>query len=101
MHRSVATCARRWRAWARRSPPAGGVAELVGIATLGPYRRRGVAASLTTYAAQTAFTLGVDLVYLSTTNPDARRVYERLGFQPCAVQLTFTIPHGELLATSS
>ena len=42
-------------------------------------------------APRSAFALGVELAFLSTTNPDARRVYERLGFQPYAVQLTFGI----------
>ena len=56
------------------NPPAHG-AELVGITTLEPYRRRGIGAYLTAYAARTAFSLGVDLVFLSTSNPAARRVY--------------------------
>lgn len=73
------------------TPPHDGVAELVGITTLSPFRRRGIGAFLTGYAARTAFALGVDLVYLSTSNPTARRVYDRLGFQPHGTQLTFGV----------
>ncbi len=47
------------------TPPHGGIAELVGITTLAPFRRRGIGAFLTSYAAQAAFRLGVDLVYLA------------------------------------
>ncbi len=71
------------------NPPHAGVAELVGITTLEPFRHRGVAAYLTAYAARTAFDLGVELVYLSTDNAVARRVYDRLGFRPYAVRLTY------------
>jgi GNAT superfamily N-acetyltransferase len=76
------------------TPPVAGVAELVGITTLEPFRRQGIGAFLTAYAARTAFALGVDLVYLSTSNPAARRVYDRLGFRPQATQLTFGPPAG-------
>jgi GNAT superfamily N-acetyltransferase len=77
------------------TPPVAGVTELVGITTLEPFRRQGIGAFLTAYAAQTAFALGVDLVYLSTSNPAARRVYDRLGFQPQATYLTFGLPVGQ------
>ena len=71
------------------NPPYGGVSELVGIATVDTSRRRGVASYLSAYAARTAFERGVELVYLSTDNPAARRVYERLGFRPYAVVLSY------------
>ena len=67
----------------------GVIAERVGITTLVPYRRRGIAASLTAYATQAALALGVDLAFLSTSDSTARRAYDRLGFRACAHNLTF------------
>lgn len=66
------------------NPPYAGVTELVGITTVSTFRRRGIAAHLTAYMACVAFERGVELVYLSTDNAVARRVYERLGFRPYA-----------------
>ena len=74
------------------NPPYGGVTELVGIATVDAFRRRGVASYLSAYAAHIAFEQGVELVYLSTDSPVARRVYERLGFRPYAVVLSYADP---------
>lgn len=58
-----------------------GVAELVGIATLPEFRRRGIAGALTAHAAQAALEHGADLVFLTTDSPDAARVYQRIGFK--------------------
>ena len=74
------------------NPPYAGVAELVGITTVDTFRRRGVAAYLTAYAARVAFEQGVALVYLSTDNAAARRVYERLGFRPYAMLRSYVDP---------
>lgn len=60
--------------------PDGGVAELVGIATLAGFRGRGIAQALTARMVQAAFAAGCDLVFLTTTNPTAARVYHRVGF---------------------
>jgi GNAT superfamily N-acetyltransferase len=74
------------------TPPHEGIAELVGITTLAPYRRRGIGAFVTGYAARGAFGVGVDLLFLSTSDPVARRVYDRLGFRPVATLLAFGLP---------
>ena len=74
------------------NPPHASVTELLGIATVDDFRRRGVASYLSAYAASVAFERGVELVYLSTKNPAARRVYERLGFRPHAVLLFYADP---------
>ncbi len=74
------------------NPPYAGVTELVGIATVDPFRRRGVASWLTAHAARIAFKRGVELAYLSTDNAAARRVYERLGFRPYATLLSYADP---------
>ena len=64
--------------------PRGGVAELVGVATLAEHRRRGVATALTAAATREAFAAGVDLVFLVAASAPASRVYQRLGFRPVA-----------------
>ena len=69
--------------------PREGVTELAGIATLEPFRGQGIAAALTTSMTQVAFANGCDLVYLTTTNPVAARVYARVGFQPIGDELTY------------
>jgi ribosomal protein S18 acetylase RimI-like enzyme len=69
------------------TPPVLGIAELVGITTLTPYRQRGIGTALTSELVRVAFTHDVDLAILSTDNPSAARVYERIGFQPVAVRI--------------
>jgi predicted GNAT family acetyltransferase len=61
-------------------PVRGEAAELTGITTLDEYRNRGFAAIATAALAQLAFESGAGHVFLSTDNPVARRLYERLGF---------------------
>jgi predicted GNAT family acetyltransferase len=39
--------------------------------------------------AEAAIEHGCDLVFLKTTNPAARRAYERVGFQPLGAVLTY------------
>jgi GNAT superfamily N-acetyltransferase len=66
------------------TPPIDGIAELVGITTLAAYRRRGIAAAVTSEIARVAFTHGVDTAFLRTDNPTANRIYHRIGFRPVA-----------------
>jgi ribosomal protein S18 acetylase RimI-like enzyme len=66
------------------TPPFGGIAELAGIATLAPYRGRGIGAATTSEIARVAFAHGVDTAILRTDNPVAFRVYRRVGFRPVA-----------------
>jgi GNAT superfamily N-acetyltransferase len=58
------------------------VAEIVAVAVLPAYRRRGIAAALTALLAQTALDLGIEVVMLSAGSPEVARVYERIGFRP-------------------
>ncbi|WP_027346668.1 GNAT family N-acetyltransferase [Hamadaea tsunoensis] len=58
-----------------------GLTEIVGVATLADHRRQGFGALTTATLARIAFTLGADLVLLSTEDAGARRVYERVGFR--------------------
>lgn len=77
-----------------------GVTELVGIATLESFRGRGIAAVLTARMVQVALGSGCDVVFLRTGNPTAQRVYERVGFRPLSIVLTYVVnttlsgPHG-------
>ena len=66
------------------TPPMDGLAELVGIATLAPYRGRGIGAMLASELTRAAFDCGVDLAILRTDNPAAERIYRRIGFQVVA-----------------
>lgn len=66
-----------------------GVTELVGITTIMPYRRRGIGAALTAYAACTAFASGAEIVFLIAAHEAASRVYGRVGFAPCATLLEY------------
>ncbi|MGY0235614.1 GNAT family N-acetyltransferase [Longispora urticae] len=59
-----------------------GRTELVGIATLEDFRRRGIGAAVTAALAREAFAFGAEVCFLTTDNPGALRVYERLGFAP-------------------
>jgi ribosomal protein S18 acetylase RimI-like enzyme len=68
----------------------GGVTELMGIATLPEYRRRGFAAYLTAAMAQSAFTHGATLVFLCAVSEEAGRVYQRAGLRPCGSLVEYT-----------
>jgi predicted GNAT family acetyltransferase len=70
--------------------PLDGFTELVGIATLPAYRRRGIASALTAAATETAFARGVRVAFLSAEDEHAGRVYERVGFRPFATALTYS-----------
>jgi ribosomal protein S18 acetylase RimI-like enzyme len=69
-----------------------GVTELVGIATLETFRRRGIATALTAYMTQTAFRRGATLVFLLAANEQASRVYERVGFRIQAMLSVYECP---------
>jgi ribosomal protein S18 acetylase RimI-like enzyme len=70
----------------------GGVTELMGIATLPEYRRRGFAGYLTAVMAERAFAHGATLIFLCAASEEARRVYERIGFCPCATLVEYARP---------
>ena len=67
-----------------RSDP---VAEMVGIGTLPWARRRGLAAHLCAALLAEADRIGLDLVWLGATAPDALSLYGRLGFRPIGHQI--------------
>jgi predicted GNAT family acetyltransferase len=67
-----------------------GVTELMGIATLPEYRRRGFATYLTAAMAQSAFAHGATLIFLCAVSEEAGRVYQRAGFRPCESLVEYT-----------
>ena len=54
--------------------------EIVGVATLPAYRRRGAGASVVRTLLDDAARRGVTLALLSATDDDVARIYERVGF---------------------
>ena len=64
--------------------PVGGVSEIVGVATLPAFRRRGIAAVLTDVLVEDAGRRGVQTVFLSAGDAAVARVYERVGFRRLA-----------------
>ena len=61
--------------------PLDGVTEIVGVATLPAFRRRGIGAALTAALADDAVRLGVGLIFLSAQGDEVAAIYERLGFR--------------------
>ena len=66
-----------------------GLAELVAVATHPQLRRRGVAATLTSFLAAQHFDSGGTLAFLFAADAGAQAVYARVGFQTCAVRLSY------------
>jgi ribosomal protein S18 acetylase RimI-like enzyme len=58
-----------------------GAAEIVGIVTRAPKRRRGVAASVTSELVTRHFVSGGDFVFLDAADEGAVKLYEGLGFE--------------------
>ncbi len=71
--------------------PLDGFSELVGIATLPAYRRRGIATALTARATKTAFERGVQTAFLVAADERAGRIYERVGFRAFATALAYAL----------
>jgi len=61
--------------------PRGDVTEVVGVAVLPAYRRRGLAAALTAVLARDALERGISTVFCSAQDDDVARVYESVGFR--------------------
>jgi GNAT superfamily N-acetyltransferase len=59
-----------------------GTTELVGIAVVEPFRRRGIAAAVTAELARLAFAHGALTAFLTPGDATATRVYGRAGFAP-------------------
>ena len=64
--------------------PVDQVTEIVGVAVLPAYRRRGMGAQLTYVLATDALTRSVTTVFCSAMSDDVARVYEAIGFERVA-----------------
>jgi len=88
---------RAFVAWLKGQPvgvgmytaPFDGVTEVAGLATLEPFRRRGIATGLTALAVQRAMAQGAKVVCLTAADERAGRVYERVGFVGYATMLAY------------
>ena len=67
-----------------------GVVEIVGVATLQPFRRRGLASTVVSQAVRDAFSEGAELACLTAADEHAGRLYERLGFHTVASMLAYS-----------
>jgi predicted acetyltransferase len=66
-----------------------------GVCTRSDRRGRGIATQVCTTAMQFLTELGCDVVFLSTS-PMARRLYEKLGFQPLEQGFSWENIHGQV-----
>ncbi|ROO61204.1 FR47-like protein [Micromonospora sp. Llam0] len=57
------------------------VAEIVGVGTVAPARRQGLASAVTAALARHALAAGVDLIFLAAGDDDVAMLYHRLGFR--------------------
>ena len=79
-------------AGAGSTAPIAGVAEVAGVGTSSALRRRGVAASLTSFLAERLFAAGGTLAWLSAGDAAAQAVYERVGFAVLDTRLNYIEP---------
>jgi ribosomal protein S18 acetylase RimI-like enzyme len=79
-------------AGAGSSAPIDGVAEITGVATSPALRRRGVAASLSSFLADQLFAAGGTLAWLSAGDAAAQAVYQRVGFAVADTRLNYIEP---------
>ena len=63
--------------------------ELVGIATLPEFRRRGVAASVSSFLVRQHFQKGGQMAWLSAGDEIAEAVYRKIGFRRVGVQSNY------------
>ncbi len=72
--------------------PLAGLSEVVGVATLEAFRRRGIGAAVTHAAAAAAFARGASAVLLSAADARAARMYARLGFNDAGALAVLSRP---------
>jgi predicted GNAT family acetyltransferase len=79
-------------AGAGSTAPIDGVAEVAGVGTSPALRRRGVAATLTSFLAEQLFAAGGTLAWLSAGDSGAQAAYERVGFAVLDTRLNYIEP---------
>lgn len=75
--------------------PHDGITEIAGIGVRETYRRRGIAAALTTRLLQEAFKAGVTLPFLMAAAEAEERIYARAGFTTIGDTLHISRPYKE------
>lgn len=65
-------------------PPHDGISEVIGLATIPPFRRRGIATSLLTVVFRRAFDDGVDWLFASAGSDYSFRALTKIDSFPCA-----------------
>jgi ribosomal protein S18 acetylase RimI-like enzyme len=73
--------------------PANGVSELTSVGVRPPYRRRGIAAAVTTRLAHDAFAAGTTTVFLMAAHEAEERIYARAGFTTIGDILHISLPN--------
>ena len=87
----LATC---WSGWGREFPD---IAVMGGVATAEAYRGQGLASAVVGAVCERFDSARGRLLCLGTSNPAARRIYERLGFRPVAGQILCRAARGARL----
>lgn len=72
--------------------PVGDVTEIVGVATLPAFRRRGIGAAVVDALVDAAQRRGALTIFLSAGDDAVARVYERVGFRRLATACTAELP---------
>ncbi|MDH4111574.1 MAG: GNAT family N-acetyltransferase [Actinomycetota bacterium] len=72
--------------------PLHGATEIVGVATLPAFRRRGLGAAVTGTLVADALARGVETVFLSADDDDVARVYEKVGFRRVGTANAASVP---------
>lgn len=71
--------------------PHDGVAELAGVGTLPKARRKGVAATLSSFLVAAHFQSGGDLIWLSAANEEGLATYRKIGFDMACLQWNYLL----------
>jgi GNAT superfamily N-acetyltransferase len=87
----LGTC---WSGWGRERPD---IAVMGGVATAEAYRGQGLASAVVGAVCERFDVAGGRLLCLGTSNPAARRIYERLGFRLVAGHIFCRAAHGARL----
>ena len=75
--------------------PLEGASEIVGVATLPAFRRRGLGAAVTATLVADALERGIDLVFLSADDDDVARVYAKVGFERVGTASAASVPSAD------
>ena len=72
--------------------PAESVGELVGVATLPEFRRRGIASTLCGKLVSDHFQAGGDIAWLSAEDAAAQAMYRTIGFNDAGIYANYILP---------